>query len=660
MFILLCLVVRFNFFKQKSTVVREMSHDHHGHSHSGGQCGSAQQQQDQGPETVESMCATGKLASLVLTWAQGLDVANYYVHVDGINTSSLMWACIKGHLPVVKFLVDHQAPINFATNDGQTALMWAVSEGRYEVVHFLLERGADVCARDARGINAHAAAVQHENLAMLMLLHEYSPLDPQSRDSEQHTLAHWAAYKGCLNVLEYLHTLHVPLDTPDVHKRTPLHWAAREGRELCIAFLMRHGARTDAIDNDEKRPLEYAQQRGHREAAKILCGPNPPPVPDLQLGTMQLIVKNKFALLSAICGVVYTLVVFAGTHFVPCFFAHLPVMLYFAKNFGWSMLFKRPDWSTVSAFDRRLAAGDMTPRTVDESVEGMWLCGYREPASIFVVFGFITLQIAAFNEVGISPPLVFWILSSMFTMAVLAMKMTAFTAIVLRGSLADSPVAAAVKERRLGSLHGRMIDQDLHVRVPLRAFYCRQLDCLVRFYDSWSNAFDCPIGRYNHRWFIYALLSFFVLELSVLTFSWQHFSQMLCQSSDAHGWLATGFYLAVHGLPCRDVPVDDSWYHYIVPSTANHAGVWLIVYSILALLGVTYILARQLRRIGKGLTKSEEEVPFSPNVNGEVVSIYTRAGRCIYSEGNFAANILLMLLGQWGVRWDGVFSVPSV
>ena len=84
----------------------------------------------------------------------------------------------------------------------------------------------------------------------------------------------------------------------------------------------------------------------------------------------------------------------------------------------------------------------------------------------------------------------------------------------------------------------------------------------------------------------------------------------------------------------------------------------MIDFSILALVGTVYALVRQLNRIAKGVTKSEQEMPIAQNVNGDIVSIYNRYGRSIFSEGNFAANILLMLLGQWGVRWDNVYAVP--
>jgi hypothetical protein len=291
----------------------------------------------------------------------------------------------------------------------------------------------------------------------------------------------------------------------------------------------------------------------------------------------------------------------------------------------------------------------------------MWLCGHREPATMFAIFGLLLLQISAFSEVGFTPPAAFWILAVLFTASVIALKMTAFADLVPRGCIADTPLTAAVAERRLLSLHGRVIDQEMHVRVPLRAFYCKQLDALVRGYDSWCNTFDCPLGRTSRRWFIYALLLFAVLQLVVLGFSWHAFTDVVCAGADPkRSWLMTLLHLAVHALPCRDVPVDDSWYHFIVPSTANHCGVWLILYPILGIFGTVVVLARQLRRIGLGITKCEEDFPIAPTVTGEMTSIYAKNGRCIFSEGNFAANVLLMLLGHWGARWDGVYAVPTV
>lgn len=55
----------------------------------------------------------------------------------------LMWASIKGHAAVVKFLLDREANIEAFDGIGNTALMLAASEGHPAVVNLLLSRGAN-------------------------------------------------------------------------------------------------------------------------------------------------------------------------------------------------------------------------------------------------------------------------------------------------------------------------------------------------------------------------------------------------------------------------------------------------------------------------------------------------------------------------------------
>lgn len=55
----------------------------------------------------------------------------------------LMWAAIKGHAAVAKFLLDREANIEAFDGIGNTALMLAASEGHPAVVNLLLSRGAN-------------------------------------------------------------------------------------------------------------------------------------------------------------------------------------------------------------------------------------------------------------------------------------------------------------------------------------------------------------------------------------------------------------------------------------------------------------------------------------------------------------------------------------
>lgn len=63
---------------------------------------------------------------------------------DRHGNTALMNACWKGHLSVVRFLVESGASINLQNYYGWTAMMWAVSHDAIRVVEFLLEKGADL------------------------------------------------------------------------------------------------------------------------------------------------------------------------------------------------------------------------------------------------------------------------------------------------------------------------------------------------------------------------------------------------------------------------------------------------------------------------------------------------------------------------------------
>ena len=53
--------------------------------------------------------------------------------------NSLSFASRKGRLEIVKYLVEHGANINYATNDGFTPLSFASRAGHLDIVKYLQE-----------------------------------------------------------------------------------------------------------------------------------------------------------------------------------------------------------------------------------------------------------------------------------------------------------------------------------------------------------------------------------------------------------------------------------------------------------------------------------------------------------------------------------------
>ena len=62
----------------------------------------------------------------------------------GTKSSPLRVSSYKGHLAVVKFLVEKGADVNSANSVGNSVLMAACYQQRKDVVSFLLDHGAEV------------------------------------------------------------------------------------------------------------------------------------------------------------------------------------------------------------------------------------------------------------------------------------------------------------------------------------------------------------------------------------------------------------------------------------------------------------------------------------------------------------------------------------
>jgi len=69
-------------------------------------------------------------------------------------TTPLFWAIQHGHADLVKFFLDHGAPIEDRADEGESPLMKAAYHGHVAIVRLLLERGAKVRYRTDKGFDA--------------------------------------------------------------------------------------------------------------------------------------------------------------------------------------------------------------------------------------------------------------------------------------------------------------------------------------------------------------------------------------------------------------------------------------------------------------------------------------------------------------------------
>lgn len=628
----------------------------HGHSHGG----------DQGPEPdsledmpvsekfLEQYCYNGLLAHIILLQAQGADikrVGNNASNASGATT--LMWSALKGHLPIVKYCLDQGVDINACTSDGQTALMWAVTEGHLEIVKFLGENGADFTKKDIRGFDAYACAIQNDNFAMLLLLHQLKPMDPAYTDVDGHTYIHWCAYRNNLPALEFCHQIvGVDIKALDSLRRTGLHWACREGSTECIPYFLKNDVDPTQQDAESTTPIQHAISRNHTQAVKILRKRQTTPV-SYVFGTLTLL-KDKYALLLAIAPFIVLSIFFFGLLYLPPIAGIALSVAVTGKNMAVLKLMKRPVKVNVAEQTVREEMG--APKSFLGAARGTWYHRRRDPFMFSFWIAFILFEF--FGYVYFQVPLPSFFLPTAIACCVLAFltKRSSFRSIITPKSVTHSDLVKAVADYQLHLLNGRSMDIDHHVRLPLRAGYCIELDRYLKRYDSYSVLLDCPIAASNHHWFVMfvATLSSFQLATAAHGF-WYLYSEFcsgLCPKAfpllDSTGILASAASIVTGAIPCRDVMVSvDSLYGQYRPSPMNSAGPWIWVYPLCIGAATLSVVVRHLNRASLNMTRCEEIHPFAMSASGKPASIFKPGRReTIYGTGNPMANLFFFLIGR--------------
>jgi ankyrin repeat protein len=144
------------------------------------------------------------------------------------HTTPLMRACKKGHLRVVKMLVQHMQGqgLEERNKDEHSALYRAAAWGHEQVVSYLLAEGAQA----------------------------------SSRDNASRTILMMACGRGHMGVVKILHQHTGPQGLIDVtaYGWTALHCAAKERHEEVLRFLLLNGADPTSRDRDGKTPRDIA------------------------------------------------------------------------------------------------------------------------------------------------------------------------------------------------------------------------------------------------------------------------------------------------------------------------------------------------------------------------------------------------------------------
>ncbi|XP_044757341.1 ankyrin repeat and KH domain-containing protein 1 isoform X3 [Coccinella septempunctata] len=236
------------------------------------------------------------LAKLLLAHGAGINT-----HSNEFKESALTLACYKGHLDMVRFLLEAGADQEHKTDEMHTALMEASMDGHVEVARLLLDSGAQVnMPTDSfESPLTLAACGGHVDLAMLLIerganIEEvndegYTPLMEAAREGHEE-MVHLLLGQGRANInAQTDETQETALtlaccggftDVADILLKgganielgasTPLMEAAQEGHLDLVKFLLLHGANVEAQTQTGDTALTYACENGHTDVADLL------------------------------------------------------------------------------------------------------------------------------------------------------------------------------------------------------------------------------------------------------------------------------------------------------------------------------------------------------------------------------------------------------
>jgi ankyrin repeat protein len=152
----------------------------------------------------------------------------------------LMLAAQKGHVEVVRWLVDQEAAVDEQDLSGNTALCHASNEKDCApVVRLLLERGADpTIANQFDYIPLVNACDRGDSAAVRCLLdHPSAPATINHVDEGGRTAVWWASFRGRVDVLRALLEKGADHTIADEHGRTPMTFAKQNNHPECVEAL---------------------------------------------------------------------------------------------------------------------------------------------------------------------------------------------------------------------------------------------------------------------------------------------------------------------------------------------------------------------------------------------------------------------------------------
>ncbi|KAL4461578.1 hypothetical protein ABPG74_016202 [Tetrahymena malaccensis] len=160
--------------------------------------------------------------------------------------------------------------LNSKTEGGFTALHFASYRGDLKIINFLINNGADIHAKNSKGLNSIHIAAQGDQPISIRYFSKLG-LNPLDLDYKQGNPLHWACFLGNENAINYLTSYsEIDINQLDSQGLSPLHLAVISGNAKAVKRLLLKGANRNLKDKKDQTPGQLAQQEGYENIANMI------------------------------------------------------------------------------------------------------------------------------------------------------------------------------------------------------------------------------------------------------------------------------------------------------------------------------------------------------------------------------------------------------